>query len=127
MKQPELVVTCAWLERMGQVLLARRADSGLWELPGGKVRPGESLAASLQRELSEELGVEAFAGPVLAAVSHPGPPAIKLHCLACRLQNKEPRPLEHLEIAWLPPAKLPDMELCPADRILIAKILSALA
>ncbi len=36
--------------------------AGLWELPGGKVAPGESDAAGLARELHEELGVEVAVG-----------------------------------------------------------------
>ena len=125
MQHPPLTVTCAWLERGGLVLLARRADSGLWELPGGKAGPGESLAACLQRELCEELGIRTEAGPELAMVEHPGPPALRLHCLACRLLQGEPTPLEHRELAWLAPDQLPGRNLCPADRVLIGIILAA--
>lgn len=43
-----------------KVFLARRAadqkHGGLWELPGGKVEPGESREAALRREIAEELG-----------------------------------------------------------------------
>ncbi|WP_342676831.1 NUDIX hydrolase [Methanofollis sp. UBA420] len=46
----------------GRVLLLRRAEglkkySGLWELPGGWVRPGESLPACLERTVFEETGL----------------------------------------------------------------------
>lgn len=45
-----------------RVLVARRAphqhQGDLWEFPGGKIEPGESLAEALAREFAEEVGLE---------------------------------------------------------------------
>lgn len=58
----------------GEILISRRhADShqgGLWEFPGGKVEPGESVVEALQRELQEELGIDVLASRALLEVHH---------------------------------------------------------
>jgi len=52
-------VTAAVIIEDGLLFLARRGPverlSGLWELPGGKLEPGETLQQCLERELLEEL------------------------------------------------------------------------
>ncbi|GAA3220113.1 (deoxy)nucleoside triphosphate pyrophosphohydrolase [Streptomyces sp. XM83C] len=64
MSEPIVVVGAALLD--GDKLLAARRSApaelaGRWELPGGKVEPGERPDAALVRELREELGVTAEA------------------------------------------------------------------
>ena len=55
-----LVVAAALVREDGRLLLQQRppgkAMAGLWELPGGKIEPGESPEAALAREIEEELG-----------------------------------------------------------------------
>ena len=46
-------------DRRRRVLLQRRADNGLWGLPGGILEPGESILDCARRELDEETGLQA--------------------------------------------------------------------
>ena len=66
----QIVVAGALISRR-TLLMAQRPRppelAGLWELPGGKVAPGESDAAALARELHEELGVEIAVGARVGA------------------------------------------------------------
>lgn len=63
------VVVAGVIERDGKILICRRrADQAhplKWEFPGGKVEAGESPPAGLERELREELGIEAIPGQEL--------------------------------------------------------------
>ncbi|MEU5875615.1 NUDIX domain-containing protein [Glycomyces sp. NPDC047369] len=58
----KLVVGAVITDTEGRVLLLKRpADDfmgGLWELPSGKVDPGERLDTSLTREVNEETGLD---------------------------------------------------------------------
>jgi A/G-specific adenine glycosylase len=61
LKLETIEVVVAVIEKDGKLLLQQRPPggllAGLWEFPGGKVEPGESLKAALRREIREELGV----------------------------------------------------------------------
>ncbi len=68
---PNQIVVAGALISGAALLVAQRERppelAGLWELPGGKVAPGESDADGLARELHEELGVEVTVGEQLGA------------------------------------------------------------
>jgi ADP-ribose pyrophosphatase YjhB (NUDIX family) len=51
----------------GRVLLVRPTYKPTWEIPGGVVEAGESPAATVAREVAEELGLELGVGRLAAA------------------------------------------------------------
>jgi alanyl-tRNA synthetase len=117
------VVVAAAVERQGRLLAARRtrpaALAGGWELPGGKVEPGETSEHALVRELREELAVDAV---VVGAV--PGPDdgdwqldaSSVLRVLRVRLERGEPSPaVAHDEVRWLGPRDLEAVAWLPSD------------
>jgi len=58
-KAPIVTVGAAILNAAGQVLMVRTPKwSGLWGIPGGKVKWGEASEDALRRELIEETGLE---------------------------------------------------------------------
>jgi len=62
------------LDKGRRILITRRAaashQGGLWEFPGGKVEPGETVQQALTRELKEELGILVQDCQPLLEVSH---------------------------------------------------------
>ncbi|MHC5826590.1 MAG: NUDIX domain-containing protein, partial [Nostoc sp.] len=55
-----------------QILIDRRRPEGmmggLWEFPGGKIEPGETISECIQREISEELGIVIEVGEHLITI-----------------------------------------------------------
>jgi 8-oxo-dGTP diphosphatase len=124
MPEPVVVVVGAALLHEGRLLAARRSAppelAGRWELPGGKLEPGESPEQALVRELREELGIEA---EPLERV--PGEWALKspyvLRVWTARLLSGTPEPLEdHDELRWLTPEDADSVDWLDLDRPAVA-------
>ncbi len=84
----------------------RHAGGGwLWELPAGKLEPGEAALTTAQRELEEEAGVRAQTWQTLATVlTTPGFCDEVIHLfLARELQHTTTQHQEHecIEVHWL--------------------------
>jgi mutator protein MutT len=119
-----IVVAAAIIERAGRWLMARRLKGthleGLWEFPGGKVDPGETLEACLMRELAEELGVESRVGGLRWSTTHDYPAKrVELHFYDCTIGG-EPRPLLGQELRWVSASELAALPLPEADAGLVA-------
>jgi 8-oxo-dGTP diphosphatase len=107
------------------LLAARRTEpphlAGGWELPGGKVDPGEEAVEALHRELAEELGVEIeigeeIPGPDPDLPGWPLPPAHRMRVWLVRVTAGVPAPIEvHDELRTLGPGQWLDVAWLPAD------------
>jgi 8-oxo-dGTP pyrophosphatase MutT (NUDIX family) len=56
----------------GRLLLVRRCDSGMWELPGGRVDVGETALEAAVRETAEESGVQVVVTGLVGMFTDPG-------------------------------------------------------
>ena len=68
------VAVAVILDARQRILIALRPDNshqgGLWEFPGGKLEPGETVQQALVRELQEELAIRAVCFKPLIEIYH---------------------------------------------------------
>ena len=122
--QNQIVVAGAVVAE-SRVLVAQRRRppelAGRWELPGGKVGPGETEPDALARELAEELGVEVAVGERLGddvALNA----TTTLRAYQVSLIRGEPHPHDHRALRWVTAAQLHDIDWVPADRGFLAAL-----
>jgi len=120
-------VVAGVIRRDGRFLITQRmADDtlgGYWEFPGGKVDPGEELAAALRRELEEELGVETEIGPQIHAFVHAYPDRdVRLYFFEARIVSGEPQKLEVADLVWVTADQFADYQFPEADLPLLNQL-----
>ena len=93
--KPSLSIALALIWRGGEVLVARRASDAdhlpdVWEFPGGKIEPGESLAQAAIREAREETGLEVEVVAARQTIDWDyGERRVSLHAFDCRVIGGE--------------------------------------
>lgn len=118
-------VVGAAIVRDGRVLAARRTappeTAGRWELPGGKVEPGEAPAAALVREIAEELGcVVTVTGWLSGEVAIGDRHALSVG--VCELVGGDPEPREHDLLRWLGADELDEVDWLDPDRPFLPEV-----
>ncbi len=93
------------------ILIDRRKPEGLlgglWEFPGGKVEPGETLPECIKREIQEELGITIAVDESLMTIDHAYSHfKVTLNVYHCRHLSGIPQPIECDEIKWVTLAEL---------------------
>lgn len=103
---------------------AHKARGLLWEFVGGKVEPGETRAQALIRECREELDITLAVGEVFMEVVHEYPDlTVHLTLFHAAIASGVPKKLEHNDIRWITVDEIPQYEFCPADQVILAKLM----
>jgi 8-oxo-dGTP diphosphatase len=131
MSMRTVLVAAGIIIERGRVLLTQRKPgthlAGLWELPGGKVQPGEDPRGALRRELKEELGIDVAVGEVVDVTFHRYEEAQKAVLLlffeAERLAGSDnPRAVDVAAFEWATAQGLEPTRFPAADRAVLNKL-----
>lgn len=89
-----------------QILIAQRPEQGLlgglWEFPGGKCLPNETLAQCVERELLEETGLSVKVESQIESVKHAYTHfKITMHAFRCSVISGKAQPKASQKIKWV--------------------------
>jgi A/G-specific adenine glycosylase len=110
-KKPEpraVEAVAGWVVRRGRALAVQRPArgllGGLWELPGGELRAGETAPEAMARTLRERLGLDIDGATALGCVEHGFTHlALQLHVLRCEIPRGRVRLRDFAAFRWLTP------------------------
>lgn len=96
---------------------------GGWEIPGGKLEPGETPEQCIIREIREELATEVKPEKILGIVEYDYPDFhLTMHCILCTIVSGDLKLLEHDDARWVTKETLQSIDWLPADKLILGKI-----
>lgn len=111
----------------GKVLIARRIKGkhleGMWEFPGGKLKPGESPQMAVIREIREEVNLEVIVEHLIDTVMCNYPDRkIKIHFFKCRVLQGAIRAIKWGEVQWVNHQDFDQIGFPPANQPILSKV-----
>lgn len=124
---PHRIIAAGIIYKGKRILIQQRANAGLlgglWEFPGGKLEPRESLSECVAREVREELGIQVAVGREIIAVEHAYSHfSITLHAFACRYLGGRVKLRGAQAFKWALADELDDYAFPAANRRIIAAL-----
>jgi len=102
---------------IGHILLIKTAKAG-WELPGGRVEPGEDFITALTREVREETGCAIDVGRLTGVTSNTGAPRITIFTFLCRHIAGDPYPGDDsIDAGWFAPDTAVGLVTHPVEQV----------
>lgn len=128
---PTFITAAFCFVRDGQLLTVRKAGTHRFQLPGGKIDPGETPWQAAVREVSEEIGLDCSGAERVMlgeytddAANEPGATVQATVFLSTLADTDSPQPLAEIaELRWFPLEADPAPELAP---LLARQVLPAL-
>ena len=100
---------------------------GMWEFPGGKQEPGESIETCIKRELMEELGIVVSVGKELITVDHAySHKKLRFVVHLCAWVSGNPQPLASQQVRWVAPDQLNTFAFPAANTRMIEALLRSI-
>lgn len=127
---PNQIVVAGALIAGGALLVAQRGRppelAGRWELPGGKVAPGETEREALARELAEELGIAVAVGQRLGDdVTLSATTTLRAYRVV-QTGGRAVHAHDHRALRWVSADELAGLDWVPADRAWLEELARAL-
>jgi len=121
------VAVAVIIDNRGNILISKRPDSvhqgGLWEFPGGKVEPRETIEAALAREITEELGITVLSSsPLISIPFDYGDKLVHLHVRRVSAFSGEAHGREGQEVRWVSVLQCDDFQFPAANQTILSAI-----